>query len=87
MAQPAQIKIDVFVGSRQNGTREKMIHLRISENNSMVSENNAVVSEYAMSVALAGVIARQLQDCVDELMEVAAKSLPIRKIEVVSGRF
>lgn len=79
MAQPAQIKIDVFIGSRQNGTREKMVHLQITE-------NNAVVSEYAMTIALAGVIARQLQDCVDELMEISAKMLPVRKIEVVSGR-
>lgn len=80
MAQPTQIKIDVFIGSRQNGTREKMVHLQISE-------NNAVVSEYAMPIALAGVISRQLQDCVDELMEVAARALPARKIDVVSGRF
>lgn len=79
MAQPTQINIDVFVGGRQNSTREKMVHLQINE-------NGTVVSEYAMSIAMAGVIARQLQDCVDELMEVAAKALPIRKIEVVSGR-
>lgn len=79
MAQPNQIKIDVFIGGRQRTTQEKMVHLQIQE-------NETVVSEYAMSIAMAGVIARQLQDCVDELMEVAAKALPIRKIEVVSGR-
>ncbi len=79
MAQPAQIKIEVFVGGRQYSLREKMIHIQFTE-------NETVVSEYAIPIAMAGVIARQLQDCVDELMEVAAKALPIRKIDVVSGR-
>lgn len=83
MPQPKSrnIKMEVFIGTgTRGGSFEKMVHLQIRE-------DETVVSEYAMPLIVAGTLARQLSDCVEDAMMMAAKSLPIKKVDVASGRF